>query len=261
MPGNLPDAGGGARPDAAPVTTPPHPRPRHDDARPDAAAREPVLVSWSGGKDSALALHAALADPSMAVRALVTTVTAGYERVSMHGVRVALLERQARAVGLPLETIRIPPQASNAAYEEAMRAGLAPHAAAGVRRVVFGDLFLEDVRAYREALLAPLGLRGHYPLWGLHTAALARRFVALGFRAVLVCVDPRQLDAAFCGRALDDRLLDELPASADPCGERGEFHSFVHDGPVFGEPVRWRPGETVLREGFHFHDLLPADEP
>ncbi len=217
-----------------------------------------ALVSWSGGKDCALALHRVRQDGSARVDGLLTTVTDGYDRISMHGVRRALLEAQAAAVGLPLTTVRIPPACTNADYEALTGDALAAYAAGAGESIVFGDLFLADVRAYRERLLRPHALAAHFPLWGEDTAALARRFVALGFRATLVCVDPAQLDPRFAGRAFDDALLDELPPGVDPCGERGEFHTFVHDGPVFRQPVPVLPGEVVERGGFVFADLLPG---
>ncbi|AHG91193.1 protein of unknown function DUF71 ATP-binding region [Gemmatirosa kalamazoonensis] len=220
--------------------------------------RTRTLVSWSGGKDSSLALHRVLADPSAHVDGLLTTVTDEYERISMHGVRVALLEAQARALALPLRVARIPRGCTNDVYESVSRDALAAYAAEGGRRVVFGDLFLEDVRAYRERLLAPLPLAPEFPLWGEDTHALAHRFVALGFRAVLVCVDPRQIDASLCGREYDETLLADLPPSTDPCGENGEFHTFVHDGPIFRAPVEVTRGEVVERDGFVFCDLLPT---
>jgi uncharacterized protein (TIGR00290 family) len=223
-----------------------------DDHRPRA------VVSWSGGKDSALALHDLLAAGMPRVDGLLTTVTDDYDRISMHGVRVALLEAQARSLGQPLRVARIPRACTNERYETVARAALGEYAAEGGERVVFGDLFLEDVRAYRERLLAPLPLAAEFPLWGADTAALARRFVALGFRAILVCVDPRQIDPALCGREYDLALLDDLPAGADPCGENGEFHTFVYDGPMFRAPVEVRRGEVVDRDGFRFCDLLPA---
>jgi uncharacterized protein (TIGR00290 family) len=217
-----------------------------------------ALVSWSGGKDSALALHRVLYDGSVRVDGLLTTVTDTYDRISMHGVRRALLDAQAAAIGLPLTTVRIPAACTNDDYEARSGAALAAYAAGAGQAVVFGDLFLADVRAYRERMLEPHALAGRFPLWGEDTAALARRFVALGFRATLVCVDPAQLDPRFAGRAFDDALLDELPAGVDPCGERGEFHTFVHDGPIFARPVPVRAGEVVERGGFVFADLLPG---
>jgi uncharacterized protein (TIGR00290 family) len=224
----------------------------------DAQRGPRALVSWSGGKDCALALHRVRTDGSVRVDGLLTTVTDGYDRISMHGVRRALLEAQADALGVALTTVGIPPVCTNDEYEARSGAALAMYAARAGEAVVFGDLFLADVRAYRERLLAPHGLVARFPLWGEDTAALARRFVALGFRATLVCVDPKQLDPTFAGRPFDDALLDALPAGVDPCGERGEFHTFVHDGPIFRHPVPVRAGEVVERGGFAFADLLPA---
>ncbi|MBI2104089.1 MAG: diphthine--ammonia ligase [Candidatus Omnitrophica bacterium] len=216
---------------------------------------EPVLMCWSGGKDSSLALQAALRDPALRIEALVTTVTDGYERISMHGVRCALLVEQAEAIGLPLEQVRIPIQASNASYEEAMGRLLQRYQARGVSRVIFGDLFLQDIRRYRERQLAQLDMAGLFPLWGQETRRLAEAFIASGFRAILVCVDPKQLDPSFCGREFDDRLLADLPPSADPCGENGEFHTFVYEGPIFRRPIEIVKGEVVHRDGFWFCDL------
>ncbi|MFN2397338.1 MAG: ATP-binding protein [Gemmatimonadaceae bacterium] len=215
----------------------------------------PVVVSWSGGKDSALALHAVLQDPELHVEGLLTTVTEGYERISMHGVRLALLRKQVAATALQLEEIRIPPEASNIIYEAELRRSLEALGHRGVRRVVFGDLFLRDIREYREGLLARTGHQGLFPLWLRDTRSLAEEFMALGFRAKLVCVDPRQLDPSFCGREFDLQLLAELPAGADPCGERGEFHTFVYDGPIFREPIPVTKGAVIERDGFWFCDF------
>ena len=219
---------------------------------------EPVLLAWSGGKDSALTLDALRSDPAVRVEALVTTVTHGYDRISMHGVRRTLLAAQAAAVGTPLVEAVIPRQASNDAYETAFAAALRPAQATGVTRVAFGDLFLADVRAYRERQLGEVGMRGLFPLWMRNTAELADSFIARGFRAVLVCVDPRQLDPSFAGRLFDETLLRDLPASADPCGEKGEFHTFVFDGPIFRHPMSIAVGEVVTRDGFVFCNVLPA---
>jgi len=219
---------------------------------------EPVLMCWSGGKDSAMALSAVLRDPALHVEALVTTVTEGYERISMHGVRCALLEAQAQAIGLPLEQVRIPQQASNESYETQMRALLERYLARGVRRVVFGDLFLEDIRAYREQQLAKLGMAGIFPLWRKDTRKLAQACIDEGWKVILVCVDPRQLDPMFCGREFDWRFLADLPVQVDPCGENGEFHTFVYDGPIFQRPVEFAKGAVVERDGFWFCDLLPT---
>jgi uncharacterized protein (TIGR00290 family) len=225
-----------------------------DPARP-AETREPVLLAWSGGKDSALALDALQADASVRVVGLITTVTAGYERISMHGVRRTLLAVQAAAAGLPLIEARIPVRASNDVYEAAFAEALAPVRARGVRCVAFGDLFLADVRAYRERQLAALGMRPMFPLWMRDTGVLAREFIARGFEAVLVCVDPTKIDRSFAGRLFDAALLRDLPADADPCGENGEFHTFVFNGPGFAGPVAVRIGPVVERDGFVFCDL------
>lgn len=218
----------------------------------------PVILSWSGGKDSALALHALQHDPSYDVVALLTTVTLGYDRISIHGVRRTLLHDQAERVGLPVHEAELQPASSNDAYEATFLAALRDvrKQHPGVQHIAFGDLFLEDVRAYRERLLGSTDWKPLFPIWGEDTAALARRFVADGFEARLVCVDTTQLDGAFAGRAFDDALLRDLPASIDPCGERGEFHTFVADGPMFDTPIAYRCGQRVLREGrFMYCDL------
>jgi uncharacterized protein (TIGR00290 family) len=217
----------------------------------------PPALSWSGGKDSALAcwrLRAAARSPA----ALLTTVTEVYERISMHGVRRELLLAQARALGAPLVEIPIPPRCPNAVYEARMTEAFARPPLRDAREVAFGDLFLEDIRAYREARLEASGRRAVFPLWGADTAALAHEFVAAGFEAVVVCVDPRKLDPSFAGRPYDERLLADLPEGVDPCGENGELHTFVHAGPIFSAPIPCRTGEVVEREGFVFCDVLPA---
>ncbi len=216
---------------------------------------EPILMCWSGGKDSSMALRRALQDSSLKVEALLTTVTDGYDRISMHGVRRTLLEEQARRIGLPLEQVRILQHASNEHYEASMRERLLKYKARGVSRVIFGDLFLEDIRAYREKQLAQIGMCGVYPLWQLDTRKLAHQFIDDGFRAVLVCVDPNQLDPLFCGRDFDWPMLADLPVNVDPCGERGEFHTFVYGGPLFSQPMQIVKGEVVERDGFWFCDL------
>jgi uncharacterized protein (TIGR00290 family) len=215
-----------------------------------------VAVSWSGGKDSALALWA-LRREGVEPEALVTTVTDTYDRVSMHGVRRELLARQATALGIPLVEVVIPRACVNEVYEARMATAFASAPLAGVDAVAFGDLFLEDVRGYREARLAASGKRGVFPLWRRDTRSLAEEFMGLGFEAIVVCLDPRLLDPSLAGRAYDDRLLAELPASVDPCGENGEFHTFVYAGPVFAEPVPCETGEIVERDGFVFCDLTP----
>jgi uncharacterized protein (TIGR00290 family) len=225
--------------------------------------RQPVIVSWSGGKDSALMLAAVRQDPRVEPVALLTTVTAGYDRISIHGVRRDLLAVQARAVGLPLHEMWLAPASSNAAYEAALAASLAEmrERHPGVRHVAYGDLFLEDVRRYREERLAALGWEGVFPLWGQPTDALGRSFVAQGYEARIVCVDTTTLPAAFAGRAYDAALLGDLPTNVDPCGERGEFHTFVSDGPGFGARVEYEVGEVVVREGrFAYCDLVGRAE-
>lgn len=222
----------------------------------------PVILSWSGGKDSALALHALMQDPSVDVVGLLTTVTADYDRVSIHGVRRTLLHVQAERLGLPLFETRLAASSSNEAYEAAFLASLDEirGTRADLAHVAFGDLFLEDVRAYRERLLRETGWTPLFPIWGAQTADLARSFISDGFAARLVCVDTTQLDGAFAGRAFDAQLLADLPASVDPCGERGEFHTFVSDGPPFSAPIPYVCGERVLRDGrFMYCDLLERD--
>ncbi|MEM9380408.1 MAG: ATP-binding protein [Planctomycetota bacterium] len=220
--------------------------------------RTPILLSWSSGKDSAFALHVLRSDPTVEVRGLLTTVNAVHERVAMHAVRRRLLRAQAEAVGLPLVEVDLPFPCSNEDYEAAMRDALVPQKEAGIEAIAFGDLFLEDVRAYREERNEPVGLGSLFPLWGRDTAELAGKMLASGQRAYLTCVDPAQCPREFAGRAYDERLLDELPDSVDPCGERGEFHTFVWDGPAFDRPVPVQPGEVVERGGFVFADLHPA---
>jgi uncharacterized protein (TIGR00290 family) len=212
-----------------------------------------VALSWSGGKDSALALRA-LRESGVEPCALVTTVTEKYERVSMHGVRRSLLAAQADTARIPLVEIAIPPLCSNDVYEERLATAFAS-TLAHVDAVAFGDLFLADVREYREERLRAAGKAALFPVWGLETAALAREFVDAGFEAVIVCVDPQALDASFAGRSFDRRFLAELPSHVDPCGENGEFHTFVHRGPVFGDDVAVERGEIVERNGFVFCDL------
>jgi uncharacterized protein (TIGR00290 family) len=223
--------------------------------------REKVILAWSGGKDSALTLRELQMAADYEVVTLLTTVTEGYDRISMHGVRRALLEQQAHALGLPVEVVFIPRICSNEEYGNRMREVLEQYCAAGVRSIAFGDVFLEDVRAYREDNLARVGMRGVFPLWKRNPADLARAFVGLGFKAVITCVDSQMLDGGFVGRAFDERFLAELPPTVDPCGENGAFHSFVYDGPMFQMPVLYEKGETVLRDDrFYFCDLVPVQD-
>jgi uncharacterized protein (TIGR00290 family) len=217
---------------------------------------EKVALLWSGGKDSALALHELRRAGEYAVAALLTTVTEGEERVSMHGVRRALLERQAAAVGLPLWRVPIPRDCPNAEYAARMSTACAQLKGVGIHTAAAGDIFLADVRRYREGQLAEAGMRGIFPLWGRDPARLARTFVAAGFAAVTVCVDARALGGEWAGRAFDGRFLADLPPGVDPCGENGEFHTFVHDGPMFSSAIEVQAGEVVERDGFVFADVV-----
>ena len=220
-----------------------------------------VALSWSGGKDSALALHALLQDARVEVTCLMTSVTRDYGRVSVHGVRRELLHEQARRLALPLVEIELESGCTNEDYEAAFLAALAEvqQLDPSTSAVAFGDLFLEDVRAYRERLLSGTGLQPLFPVWGIDTSVLAQRVIDDGFAARLVCVDRTQLDPSFSGRSYDVALLAELPADVDPCGERGEFHTFVSDGPMFSAPVTYRVGRKVMRDGrFMFCDLEPC---
>lgn len=221
--------------------------------------RCPVALAWSGGKDSSLALAALRADSAVDVVALLTTVTRDFDRISMHGVRRTVLEAQVAAIGLPVFEAAIPAAASNAVYEQAFGSALADlqQAYSGIRHIAFGDLFLAEVRAYRERLLQPLDWTPLFPLWERNTTALANEFVSTGYRAILTCVDTTQLDARFAGREFDATFLAELPDSVDPCGERGEFHTCVYAGPIFREPLAVRPGRRVRRDDrFEYCDVM-----
>ncbi len=219
---------------------------------------EPVVLSWSGGKDSSLALYEVLRSGQYKVEALLTVLSDAYDRVSHHGVRRILLEQQARSIGLPLEKVFLSINTSNEEYEAKMAELLVRYKNRGVQSVVFGDIFLEDLRNYREDRLSQLEMKGIFPLWKEDTTSLVHRFLALGFKAIVVCVDPKQLDARFAGRVIDRQFLADLPPTVDPCGENGEFHSFVYEGPIFKEMVEHQVGEVVLRDsGNYFCDLLP----
>jgi uncharacterized protein (TIGR00290 family) len=223
---------------------------------PNAAAAGGLALSWSGGKDSALTLWT-LRCQGLEPDALITTVTDEYDRISMHGVRRELLAMQADALGIPLVEVCIPPECVNETYEQRMAEAFASPPLSSVETVAFGDLFLQDVRAYREERLIAAGRRGLFPLWERDTGELAREFITAGFQAIIACLDPRALDPSFAGRAYDEQLLADLPAGVDPCGENGEFHTFVHAGPIFSEPIACEIGEVVEREGFVFCDVLP----
>ncbi|MGH9450059.1 MAG: ATP-binding protein [Terriglobia bacterium] len=215
-------------------------------------------LTWSSGKDSAWALETIRRQGEVDVVALLTTVNTTHGRVAMHAVREALVQRQAESLGLPLVVVPLPWPCPNAAYEEAMAQAVARARDQGVTHMVFGDLFLEDVRRYREEKLAGSGIQPLFPLWGGETSKLAHEMVAGGLRAYITCVDPRMLDRDFAGRFFDESLLASLPASADPCGENGEFHTFCFAGPMFEKPIPVMAGETVERDGFVFADLLPV---
>lgn len=216
-----------------------------------------MLMSWSGGKDSCLALYEIQETLDCRIVALLTTVTRDYDRVSMHGVRRVLLERQAASLGFPLYQVLITKGASNQEYEAKVIEAVSAYRDQGIDSIVFGDLFLEDIKTYRDQFLARHNLRGIYPVWMRDTTEFIKEFIELGFKAVLTCVDSKALDQSFAGRIIDYDFLASLPANVDPCGENGEFHTFVCDGPNFAQPVEFSVGETVSRDGFWFCDLLP----
>ena len=218
---------------------------------------KPVLISWSGGKDSCLALHEIQKSSNYRIAALLTTITREYDRVSMHGVRRVLLERQAASLGLPLHQVLISKGANNEEYEREMVHAFSEYQQNGIDTVVFGDLFLEEIRAYRDQFLANHTMKGLYPVWQRNTTDLIKEFIGLGFKAVVSCVDSQTLDKSFAGKTIDQDFLSSLPAMVDPCGENGEFHTFVYDGPSFAKPVNFSIGEIVLRDRFWFCDLVP----
>ena len=221
------------------------------------SVKEPILFCWSGGKDSAMALHVLMQRDDVRVAALLTTVTETYDRISMHGVRRELLVRQAQAIGLPLHEVRIPPQCVNPIYEARMEAALRIQYEAGIRTVAFGDIFLEDLREYREKNLARMEMAALFPIWKRDTRELIRTFHESRFRAIAICIDPKALDRSFAGRELDESFFRDLPAGVDPCGENGEFHTFVFDGPIFKSHIPVRAGEVIERDSFIYCDLLP----
>ena len=222
---------------------------------------EKVLFSWSGGKDSAMALYELRRSGRYEVAALLSVITEGYDRISMHGVRRALLEMQAESLGLPLEKIYISKKSSNEEYEEKMKEVLLRFRRDGIGSVALGDIFLEDLRRYREANLIKIGMKGIFPVWKRNTSELSNAFIDLGFKAVITCIDSKLIDKSFAGRIFDKQFLRDLPPGADPCGENGEFHSFVYAGPIFESELPFDVGEITLRDNrFFYCDLIPAKE-
>ncbi len=222
--------------------------------------KEKVILAWSGGKDSALSLYELSQREDIEIAVLLTTTTEGYDRISMHGIRRELLQQQVNALDYAIEEIAIPQNCTNDVYERQMRQALEKYYARGIRTAAFGDLFLQDIRTYREERMARIGMKCLFPLWEKSTALLAERFIDLGFRAIVACVDTEALNRDFSGREYDRDFLGDLPAGVDPCGENGEFHTFVYDGPIFSSPIRVRRGKKVLRDGhFFFCDLKPVD--
>ena len=221
---------------------------------------EKVVFAWSGGKDSALSLYEIRKNGEYEVVSLLTTITEEYDRISMHGVPRTLVERQARSLGLPIQEVFISKTSSNEEYESKMREVLTRLKQEGVSLVAFGDIFLEELRKYREDNLSKMGMKGVFPIWSRDTVELTKSFIALGFQAIITCIDTKVLDKRFVGRTLDEQFLAELPPDVDPCGENGEFHSFVFDGPIFKERIACTPGESVLRSSFYFCDLTLKPE-
>ncbi len=220
---------------------------------------EKVLLSWSGGKDSVLALRELRKNDNFEIVALITTITKDYDRVSMHGIRRILLEQQADSIGIPLEKIFISHKASNEEYESKFSEVVLEYKKMGISSVAFGDIFLQDIRTYREDFLSGIGMRGLFPIWGKNSIDLANTFIASGFKAVITCVDAEALDKSFAGREYDEQFLSDLPAGVDPCGENGEFHTFVYAGHIFEIPIIFAKGGVVLRNNrFYYCDLIPT---
>ncbi|MFC0186741.1 diphthine--ammonia ligase [Fictibacillus aquaticus] len=221
--------------------------------------KERIAISWSGGKDSALALYKLLQEDKYIVDSLFTTVTEGYNRISMHGVPESLLEKQAESLGFPLRKVYIPQACINEVYQERMREKVTEMKAEGIQTFMFGDIFLEDVRKYREESLQQAGMKAVFPLWGRKTDELVHEFFSLGFRTITTCVDTEVISDTFLGRVMDEAFIEELPEHADPCGENGEFHTFAFDGPIFKKQVEFVKGENVDRGRFHFCELLERE--
>jgi uncharacterized protein (TIGR00290 family) len=216
-----------------------------------------ILFNWSSGKDSAMALYILMQDPQYAVKALLTTITKDYDRISMHGVRTRLLVQQAKSLKIPLKKVIIKKDVSNKEYEIQMAKVLAQYKKAGITALAFGDIFLEDLRKYREDNLKKAGLKAIFPIWKRDTRVLADQFIGMGFKAIVTCVDTKVFDGKFAGCQFDPAFIQALPKSVDPCGENGEFHTFVYDGPIFHQPVRFKKGRRTLREKrFMFCDLI-----
>ena len=221
--------------------------------------RKKTLLSWSSGKDSAWALHTLKQDPGIDLVGLFCTINKEFDRVAMHGVRVELLQKQADSIGLPLEVIEIPYPCSNAEYEKIMGLFVARAQKANIEQFAFGDLFLEDVRHYREEKLKNSGIKAIFPIWGIPTEQLSRDMIRSGLRTVITCIDPRKTPEEFAGREFDEDFLHALPETVDPCGENGEFHSFVFDGPMFKEKIDILVGDIIHRDDFVFADVLPKN--
>ena len=217
-----------------------------------------ILMSWSGGKDCSMALYDIQKEKRYEISGLLTTVTAVYDRVSMHGVRRALVEKQSESLGLRLQKVHIPKDSTNKEYEKRMKEVLMGYQKENINCVAFGDIFLEDVRKYREKKLSQAGMKAVFPLWKRNTANLTREFIDLGFKAIVTCVDSKYLDSSFAGKFIGNEFISRLPSNVDPGGENGEFHSFVFDGPIFKKKIGVSIGEVVLRNGLYFCDLLPG---
>lgn len=222
--------------------------------------KEKIILTWSGGKDSCLALYELIKQGNVEIASLLTTLTEDYDRISMHGVRADLLRKQAESIGIPLREVYVSKNGSNEEYELQMREALEVFKGQGIKKVAFGDIFLEDIRRYRVEQLGKLGMDALFPLWGSNTYYLANRFIELGFQAIVVCVDTERLHGNFSGREFNQKFINDLPKSVDPCGEHGEFHTFVYDGPIFKKRIAFSRGEIILRDNrFCYCDLVAED--